>query len=126
MATQGNLVGVQQGSTGTFNAIGLDAAGNPAAFPTGVVPVWTSSDPVNAPVTATVDGLTATVAVQTTAPVGSTVTLSVMATQPDGSTPTSGPVPVPILAGNVTPPPPPPPLPVVSIIITQANVPAVS
>jgi hypothetical protein len=120
MAAQGALTGVAQGATGTFHAQALDANGNPASLPAGILPVWTSSDPVNAPVAPTVDGMTATVAVAGTAPVGTVVNLTVSATLADGVVPTSGPVAMPVLASSAVPTPPIEAT-VASFIITQSN-----
>jgi hypothetical protein len=91
---QGKLTGITPGQAGSFAANPIDKNGNPIAVPAGVVPAWESSDPVNAPVVASVDGLSATV--QTTAAyIGCTLTVS--AALPDGTNPTSGAVPVPVL-----------------------------
>jgi hypothetical protein len=53
--------------------------------PTQPVPVWTSSDSTNAPVTADATGLNATVAIPASAPVGTVFTLTVAYTNLDGT-----------------------------------------
>lgn len=50
----------------------------------GNLPVWTSSDTTNAPVTADATGLVATVAIPATAIVGTSFTLTVTYTNSDG------------------------------------------
>jgi hypothetical protein len=76
------ITGIIPGSTGTFAANPLDASGNPITTALTVVPVWKSSDPL-AVVTPSADGLTASVAVDATAPQGGSFNLSVE--NPDGS-----------------------------------------
>jgi|SRR5882757_6269588 len=74
------VVGIKIGATGSFQAIPLDAQGNPVPVPAGYLPTWISFDPTYAPVVASSDGLTATVTVPLNAPstlVGTTFTLSV-------------------------------------------------
>lgn len=95
--TQGTLKGIAPGGTGQFGITPIDSTGNPSQLPAGVVPAWTSSDPTNAPVTASADGLTATV-VTTTSYTG--CTLSVTAALPDGTLP-AGTAPVPVLTLEV-------------------------
>lgn len=112
MPTQQPVIGIKAGSTGVFTATGVDSTGAAQTLPTGVIPQWGSSDTVNAPVTASVDGLTVSVIVLATAPVGTTFQLSVIATLADGTTPT-GSTAVPFLAGT--------PAQVVSFVITQAS-----
>jgi hypothetical protein len=64
--------GVVPGSTGTFTATPIDGNGNVISLPAGAQPPrWTSSDNDNAPVTASADGLSATVAVPSTTQGGS-------------------------------------------------------
>ena len=61
----------------------LTATPQPAGSSLGsVVPTWTSSDPVNAPVTVDPTGLIATVALSSAIAVGASVTLTVSATNP--------------------------------------------
>jgi hypothetical protein len=103
--TQGDnmpINGVAPGSTGTFTATPIDGNGNVISLPAGAQPPrWTSSDTDNAPVTASADGLSATVAVPSTTQGGS-FTLNV--DSPDLPNDPSGSAQVPIL---FTPPPPP-------------------
>lgn len=93
--------GIAPGSTGTFAAGPANAQGQPAELPAAVIPAWTSSDPVNAPVAASPDGSTASVSVPANAPTGTPFTLSIQATLPDGTTP-KGSLPVPVLVAEVT------------------------
>ena len=95
------IKGIAPGSTGTFDAGPVNADGVPAALPAGVIPQWSSSDSVNAPVIAAADGLSATVTPPASAPTGVQFTLSVTATLPDGTTP-SGSAAVPLLVAEVT------------------------
>jgi hypothetical protein len=92
-------IGIAPGKLGKF-AAQLD---------TGVVPAWVSSDPTNAPVIPSADGMNASVAVIPTAPAGTPFTLTVSALIADGTNP-SGTLSVPVLALAVT-----------SFIITQTN-----
>lgn len=112
MPVQEPVIGIAAGATGTFLSTPVDAAGNATTLPAGIVPTWTSSDPTNAPVVASADGLTVSVTVPATAPVGTTFTLSVTATLADGTTPT-GTTPVPFLPAVTTV--------VSSFVITQAS-----
>lgn len=74
------ITGIIPGQSGTFSA---NPSGQPdPSKPLTVVPVWTSSDPA-AVVTASEDGLTATVAVDAAAGQGGSFELSV--SNPDGS-----------------------------------------
>jgi hypothetical protein len=73
------------GSTLVFTATPTPAG---AVLPVGVIPVWTSSDPTNASVSADPTGLIGTVVLSSAIPVGESVTLTVTATLPDGTTPT--------------------------------------
>ena len=107
--TQGSLTGIAPGSTGTFSLTPVDKNGNPSSLPSGVVPSWTSSDPTNAPLVVSDDGLSATCTVPDSAPAGTQITLSVTATLPDGTTP-NGSAQFPILT-----------LEVASFIITQTS-----
>jgi len=97
--TQGQLKGIAPGGTGTFAISPVDQNGNPAQLPSGVVPQWTSSDPTNAPVTQSADGLTASVTVAQ-GDQSPSFTLTVTATLPDGTQP-SGSAAVPILVLEV-------------------------
>ena len=103
---QGTLKGIAPGGIGAFAVTPVDSNGNPSALPSGIVPAWTSSDPTNAPVVASSDGLSATV--QTTAAYTG-CTLTVTATLADGTTPT-GTAPVPVLS-----------LEVASFVLTQTS-----
>lgn len=97
MPTQAPVIGIVAGATGSFLATPVDANGVALALPAGIIPVWVSSDPVNAPVVASADGLTATITTLATAPAGTTFTLSLSATLADGTVP-AGTTPVPFLA----------------------------
>jgi hypothetical protein len=106
MPAQEPVVGIKIGATGTFLATPVDAQGNVVTLPAGIVPTWTSTDTLNAPVVAATDGLTATDTVPSTtsaALVGTNFTLSVTATLADG-TAGSGTTPVPFLASGVVGP----------------------
>jgi hypothetical protein len=105
MPVQGPLTGLAPGATGNFTATPVDASGNPTTVT--VVPVWTSDDPTDV-ITPAADGLSATVAVASTATPGATHTLSVA--QPDGSA--NSPVALPVLTPAVQP--------VASFVITQS------
>lgn len=89
------IKGILAGQTGTFVASWFDGpngTGAPGALPSGVVPVWTSSDPTNAPVVvASSDptGNTATVTVPTGGPSSGSFTLTATATLADGTTPSA-------------------------------------
>lgn len=107
MPVQGPLAGLAPGATGTFTATPVDASGNQTTVATGVVPVWTSDDATDV-ITAAADGLSATVAVASTATPGATHTLSVA--QPDGSA--NSPVALPVLTPAAQP--------VASFVITQS------
>jgi len=96
------VTGIAPGATGNFTATPLDSSGNPISLPAGAQPpVWSTSDPTNAPVVASADGLSASVTVPSTT-AGGVFTLSVSSPDLPGSP--SGAVSVPI---NVAPPPPP-------------------
>ncbi len=62
------------GNTLVFTATPVPAG---SAFPAGVVPVWTSSDTTNAPVTVDPTGLIATCVLSEAIAVGESVTLSI-------------------------------------------------
>lgn len=80
------ILGIAPGAAGVFVESPLPSG---VTLPSGVVPVWTSSDPVNAPVTSSLpDGSGCTVTVPATATVPSFV-LTVSATLPDGTTPSA-------------------------------------
>lgn len=59
MPTQEPVVGIVAGNRGTFTAVAVDAQGDVAHIPAGLVPIWFSSDSINAPVVASADGLSA-------------------------------------------------------------------
>lgn len=89
------ITGIVAGQTGVFKETPLPIG---AVIPPGTVPVWTSSDPANAPAVASADGTTCSVAV----PAGATITSFTLTVQnQDGTFPTSVTVPV-------TQPAPPP------------------
>lgn len=81
----------QQGDTMSLLPIapgftpGFTATPTPSTSVPSTPPVWTSSDTTNAPVTASASGLTATVAIPASAPVGNTFTLTVSYTNADGT-----------------------------------------
>ena len=91
------ISGILPGNTGVFTAQPVDKNGNPAALPAGLVPAWASSDPTNAPVTWSADGLTASV-ITTAAFTG--CKLSIAVNMPDGTQPT-GTETVPVLTFEV-------------------------
>jgi hypothetical protein len=94
------ITGVGPGAVGTFKATPTNN-GNPASLPPGVVPIWTSSDTTNAPITSvSPDGLTAQVTVAPTAAPGTQFVLTVTATLPDNTQP-NGTATVPILTLEV-------------------------
>ena len=96
-----SLIGIAPGATGTFVAIPVDANGNQDMLPAGIIPTWVSSDPTNAPVVPSADGLSASVSLSPSATPGTPFTLTVSAPLPDGSTPTSGPESIPVLSLEV-------------------------
>lgn len=104
------IKGILPGQSGSF---ALQDIPLNSVLPAGVIPVWTSSDTTNAPVVASADGLSASVALSASAVPGGSFNLQVDATLPDGTTPSSGPVAIPILA-----PPPPEPS---SFVINQVS-----
>lgn len=112
--SQAPLTGIAPGKTDSLKATPLDSLGNPTTIPAGLTPIWVSSDPSIAVVTATADGLSATVEISANAPIGSTVNISISLTLADGSVPTSGPVGLPVIDGTVV-------LPVASFVITQGS-----
>lgn len=82
------ITGIVAGATGVFQETPLPLG---AVIPAGTIPVWTSSDPTNAPAVASADGTTCSVSVPATA----TITSFVLAVQnQDGTFPTSVTVPV--------------------------------
>ena len=82
------ITGIVAGATGVFKETPLPLG---AVIPAGTIPVWTSSDPTNAPAVASADGTTCSVAVPATATITS-FDLSVQ--NQDGSFPTKVTVPV--------------------------------
>jgi hypothetical protein len=64
---------------------GFTATPTPSDSVPSTAPAWTSSDTTNAPVTASADGLTATVAIPASAVVGTVFTLTVSYTNADGT-----------------------------------------
>lgn len=85
------------GSVVTITATDVPAG---STLPEGVVPVWTSSDPLAA-IALDSTGLIATVTLDPTIVVGASVTFTATATLPDSTTPTGS------LALTVVAPPPP-------------------
>ena len=75
------MLPIAPGFSPEFTATPAPAGTFPAP---GNVPVWTSSDTTNAPVTADASGLVATVAIPATATVGATFTLTITYTNADG------------------------------------------
>ncbi len=73
---------IAPGFSPVYTATPIPAGTYPAA---GNVPVWTSSDTTNAPVTADATGLIATVAIPASAVVGTTFTLTISYTNADGT-----------------------------------------
>jgi hypothetical protein len=80
------VLGILPGGTGTFAVDFLDSLGNVLAPPPNIVPQWVSSDP-NAVVSASVDGMTASVTAATTVDPKATpsFSLTVGATLADGT-----------------------------------------
>jgi hypothetical protein len=76
------LIAIAPGSSPVFTATPVPAGTAPGP---GLVPTWTSSDTVNAPVTADPTGLIGTVAIPTSAVVGTSFTLTVSLTNADGT-----------------------------------------
>jgi hypothetical protein len=100
------IKGILPGATGTFVVSWFDGpsgTGLAGALPTGVMPVYVSSDPVNLPVVVSASdptGNTFTVLVPAAALPGSP-TVTAMATLADGTTPSTGAVVIPILSVDV-------------------------
>jgi hypothetical protein len=76
------MLPIAPGFSPVYTATPVPAGTFPAP---GNLPVWTSSDTVNAPVTADVTGLVATVAIPATAVVGTVFTLTITYTNADGT-----------------------------------------
>ena len=76
------MLPLSPGYSPVFTATPVPAGTFPAS---GNVPTWTTSDPLNAPITIDSTGLVATVAIPTTAVVGTSVTLSISYTNADGT-----------------------------------------
>ena len=86
--------GIVAGTTGVFQETPTPAG---STIPAGTVPVWTSSDPTNAPAVTSADGTQCSVAV----PAGATITsFSLTVQNQDGTFPTTVTVPVtqPVIA----------------------------
>lgn len=108
---------LKPGQNIALSAQPLDASGNPTTLPAGVVLAWTSSDPVNVPVTSSGNpGDLTAVAVVGANPPAEQVTFSVDLSQPlpDGTNPSG------TVTDTVDAPPPPPPAEVASFTITEA------
>lgn len=120
---QGPLAGIGAGQSAVLTANGFDPSGNPStpASLALVVLVWTSSDPVNFPVSSSGNAgdLNATVSVPATVDPAATATISVAQASPlaDGSNAIGS---ATEFVPTVTPPPPPPPVNIAQFIITQA------
>ena len=80
--TEVTMLPIAPGFSPVFTATPTPAGTAPGA---GLVPAWTSSDSVNAPVSADSTGLVATVAIPASAVVGTTFTLTVSLTNADGT-----------------------------------------
>jgi hypothetical protein len=89
------ITGIPQTGSGTFAGTPLDASGNPATLPAGIVPVWSASD-AGITLAPAADGLSVVASAASTLVAGASFTLTVMATMPDGTKPT-GAASVPIL-----------------------------
>ena len=76
-------LGTAPGSTSTFAANPQLAPG--VSLPLPFAPVWTSSDPVNAPVAPSADGLTASVSVPSAFVPASGASYTLTVSNPDGS-----------------------------------------
>lgn len=119
---QGPLAGIAAGASAVLTANPFDPSGNPsvASAAAQVVLVWTSSDPVNFPISSSGNAgdLTATIATPASATAGATATISVAQAAPlaDGSNATGSATESIV---SVTPPPPPP-VAIAQFIITQA------
>ena len=81
IAQENTMLPIAPGFSPVYTATPVPAGTFPAP---GNLPVWTSSDTVNAPVTADPTGLVATVAIPATAEVGASFTLTVNYTNADG------------------------------------------
>lgn len=125
---QGPLAGIGAGQSAVLTANPFDTLGNPsvAGSADAAVLVWTSSDPVNFPVSSSGNAgdLNATVSVPASAVPNAdgslpSATISVALATPlaDGSNPTGSATEALVV---VAPPPPPPPVNIAQFIITQA------
>jgi hypothetical protein len=94
------MVPLYPGNTIVITFTPLPVGAEPAS---GDVPTITSSDPVNAPVTADSTGLVATVAFPETAVVGTEFGITINYTNPDGTVATPN-----TFSGTIVAPPPPP------------------
>ena len=74
------LLAIAPGNSPVFTATPVPSTSVPSTPPT-----WVSSDTTNAPITASADGLSVTVAIPTTAVVGTAFTLTVSYTNADGT-----------------------------------------
>lgn len=81
--TQENImVSISPGNSPVFTATPTPAGTAPGP---GLIPTWTSSDTVNAPVTADATGLVGTVSIPATAVIGTAFNLTVSLTNADGT-----------------------------------------
>lgn len=87
------ILGVVPGATGSFTATPLNAESVAVALPLSTVPVWTSDDTTNAPVVASADGLSATVAVPASFVPAPGASFNLTVTMADGSASTTANVP---------------------------------
>lgn len=74
------LLAIAPGNSPVFTATPVPSTSVPSTPPT-----WVSSDTTNAPITASADGLSVTVAIPTTATVGTAFTLTISYTNADGT-----------------------------------------
>lgn len=92
-APTNKIQGIVPGQTATFTVSPLNKTQNPVPLPLTGVPVWTSSDPTNAPIQPSADGLSATVTIAPDFEPGQGTHFSLTVTMPDGSASTSFDVP---------------------------------
>jgi hypothetical protein len=105
-----SILGIVAGKTGVFTETPTPAG---SSIPAGTIPVWTSSDTVNAPVVPTADGTGCSVTVPSSATI---TTFNLTVANQDGSFSTT--VAVPVTPAVV---PPPPPIPQTGFDIEQTS-----
>lgn len=91
-----SMIALSPGNSPQFTATPVPAGSSLGS----VVPTWTTSDPVNAPISVDVTGLVATCDLSASIAVGASVTLSISATSSDGSQTATGSVTFTVVAGG--------------------------